>query len=185
MQQAWREQPDEKFTPAFVQVGWRGDDFLVFGQLTDNLLYTSATEDNQILCDYGDVFEMFLGDAAGQSYVEFHIAPNGKRLQLFWPDSETYRKVGNKEAAISSFLVDQPIFHFSQWVEGDIWCICASVPVAVFLPPGTALEGRTLRASFSRYDYSSAAEPPVHSSTSPHVVPSFHRQQEWTETQCQ
>ena len=185
MQQAWREQAEEKFRSAFVQIGWSGDNFLIFGQLTDDLLYTSSTEDNQILCTYGDAFEIFLGDASGHGYVEFHIAPNGKRLQLFWPDGESYQKVGRKEATLSSFLVDQPIFDFSQWTEGDIWCICASVPLATFLPPETTLEGRTLRASFSRYDYSSAAEPPVLSSTSPHAVLSFHRRQEWAEVQCQ
>jgi hypothetical protein len=185
MQQEWREYPEEKFLPAHVQVGWSRDNFFIFGQLTDNLLFTSSTEDNQILCSYGDVFEIFLGDAEGRSYVEFHVAPNGKRLQLLWPDYESFLKYEERGEGISSFLVDQPIFHFSQWVDGNVWCICASVPVATFLPPGTALEGRTLRASFSRYDYSSAAEPPVLSSTSPHAVPSFHRQQEWTEAQCQ
>ncbi|MEI8343284.1 MAG: hypothetical protein WCH43_17320, partial [Verrucomicrobiota bacterium] len=46
---------------------------------------------------------------------------------------------------------------------------------------GTALEGRTWLASFSRYDYSSAEAPPVLSSTSPHAEVSFHRQQEWAE----
>ena len=50
-----------------VRLGWSGDNFLIFGQLTDNLLYTSATEDNQILCSYGAAFEIFLGDASGQS----------------------------------------------------------------------------------------------------------------------
>ena len=185
MQQAWREQPEENFMPALVQLGWSGDNFLIFAQLTDDLLYTSSTEDNQILCSYGDVFEIFLGDASGPSYVEFHIAPNGKRLQLLWPDSESYPKVGSKEADLGSFLIDPPIFQFSQWAECNIWCVCASVPGATLLPPGIALEGRTLRASFCRYDYSSASEPPVLSSTSPHVVPSFHRQQEWAETQCQ
>jgi hypothetical protein len=39
MHQAWREQPEEKFMPALVQIGWSGENFLIFGQLTDNLLY--------------------------------------------------------------------------------------------------------------------------------------------------
>lgn len=185
MRQGWREQPEEKFLPALVQIGWSGDSFLIFGQLTDHLLYTSSTEDNQILCSYGDAFEIFLGDASGQSYLEFHIAPNGKRLQLLWPDLESYPKVEKKEAELGSFLIDQPIFQFSQWADGSMWYVCASVPGAAFLPPETSLEGRTLRASFSRYDYSSAAEPPVLSSTSFHRVRSFHRRQEWAEIQCQ
>ncbi len=31
MQQAWREQPEEKFMPALVQVGWRGETLSVTG----------------------------------------------------------------------------------------------------------------------------------------------------------
>ncbi|MFZ4388332.1 MAG: hypothetical protein ACOYOI_09265, partial [Chthoniobacterales bacterium] len=105
MQQAWREHPEDKFLPAHVQVGWSRDNFFIFGQLTDNLLFTSSTEDNQILCSYGDVFEIFLGDAEGRSYVEFHVAPNGKRLQLLWPDLESFLKYQEKGVEISSFLV--------------------------------------------------------------------------------
>ena len=179
MHQAWRDMPEEKFLPARVRIGWRADRFLVFGELTDNLLFTRATEDNQILCSFGDVFEIFLRDSEGEHYAEFHIAPNGKRLQLLWPDAGTIRRVGNKEISLDDLKVHGPIFDFSQWSEGQTWCICASVPGSALLPVGTSLEGRAWTASFSRYDYSSAEEPPVLSSTSPHAEVSFHRQQEW------
>lgn len=185
MQQAWREVPEGKFLPARVRIGWRGDRFLVFGELTDHLLYTRATEDNQILCSFGDVFEIFLRDSGGERYAEFHVAPNGKRLQLLWPDAATIRRVSNKEVSLDDLKVHEPIFDFSQWSEGPTWCICASVPGSAFLPVGTSLEGRTWLASFSRYDYSSAEEPPVLSSTSPHAEVSFHRQQEWAEVEFQ
>lgn len=181
MQQGWREAPEEKFLPGRVRIGWRDDRLLIFGELTDEQLFTRATEDNQILCSFGDVFEIFLRDAEGECYAEFHVAPNGKRLQLLWPDAATIRGVGNGEISLDELKVPEPIFDFSQWSEGKTWCICASVPGSVFLPAGTPLEGRTWNASFSRYDYSSAEEPPVLSSTSPHEEVSFHRQQEWTE----
>ena len=181
MQQAWREAPEEKFLPSRVRIGWRADRFLIFGELTDNLLFTRATDDNQLLCSYGDVFEIFLRDAEGEPYAEFHVAPNGKRLQLLWPDAGTIRRVGNMEVSIDDLKIGEPIFDFSQWTEGKTWCICASVPCSVFSSVGTSLEGRTWLASFSRYDYSSAEESPVLSSTSPHAEVSFHRQQEWTE----
>ncbi len=181
MQQAWRDSPEEKFQPARVRIGWRGDRLLVFGELTDKHLYTRATEDNQILCSLGDVFEVFLRDSEGERYAEFHVAPNGRRLQLLWPDAATIRRVGMKEVSLDDLKVHEPIFDFSQWSEGNTWCICAPVPGSVFLPAGTPLGGRTWNASFSRYDYSSAEEPPVLSSTSPHAKVSFHRQQEWAE----
>ena len=179
MKQGWRDVPEERFLPAHVKIGCRGDSFLVFGELTENLLYTSATEDKQLLCSMGDVFEIFLRDSESVSYVEFHVAPNGKRLQLLWPDAASIRRVSNKEITLDDLKVQEPIFDFSQWSEGQTWCICASVPGSVFLPVGTSLDGRTWAASFSRYDYSSAVEPPVLSSTSSHVELSFHRQQEW------
>lgn len=181
MGQAWRDQPEEKFLPARVRIGWRGDRFLVFGELTDNLLFTQATEENQLLCSLGDVFEIFLRDSEGESYAEFHVAPNGKRLQLLWPDAASIRRVSNKEITLDELKVQEPIFDFSQWSEGQTWCICASVPGSAFLPVGMTLDGRTWLSSFSRYDYPSAEEQPVLSSTSPHAELSFHRQQEWAE----
>jgi hypothetical protein len=97
-----------------------------------------------------------------------------------WPDAETIRRVHDKKVALDELKVHEPIFEFSQWSEGEKWYICASVPTRIFLPPGTPLEGRTWMASFSRYDYSSAEEPPVLSSTSPHTGKvSFHCQQDW------
>lgn len=180
MQQAWRDRPEDKFFPARVRIGWRGDRFIIFGELTDDLLFTRSTEDNQLLCSLGDVFEIFLRDSESESYAEFHVAPNGRRLQLLWPDATTIRRVEKKEVSLDELKVCEPIFDFSQWSEGRTWCICASVPSSAFLPAGTPLEGRTWTVSFSRYDYSSAEEPPVLSSTSPHAEVSFHRQQEWT-----
>ncbi len=183
MQQAWRGAPEENFLPARVRIAWREDRFLIFGELTDNLLFTRATEDNQLLCILGDVFEIFLRDAGGGSYAEFHVAPNGQRLQLLFPDAETIGSIGNGGRSLDELKVHEPIFDFSQWSEGRTWCICASVPASVFLPAGMPLLGRRWLVSFSRYDYSSAEEPPVLSSTSPHAEVSFHRQQEWTEVE--
>lgn len=98
------------------------------------------------------------------------------------PDAETIRRFNDKKVALDELKVHEPIFDFSQWSEGEKWYISASVPTRIFLPPGTPLEGRTWCASFSRYDYSSAQEPPVLSSTSPHTGRvSFHSQQDWTE----
>jgi len=181
MQQAWRHAPEDRFRPGLVRIGWKEDRFLVFGELIDDELFNLATEDNQLLCNFGDVFEIFLRDSEGDRYAEFHVAPNGKRLQLLWPDATTICRVGNNESALDDLKVHEPIFDFTQWSEGKTWCICASVPGSVFLPTGTSLQGRTWLASFSRYDYSAAEELPVLSSTSPHAELSFHRQQEWAE----
>ena len=181
MQQAWRVAPEDRFLPGHVRIGWRGDCILILGELTNAQLFTQATEDNQILCHFGDVFEIFLRDPELETYAEFHVAPNGKRLQLLWPDAETIRRVQIKDVSLDELKVHEPIFEFAQWSEEEKWYICASVPTRIFLPPGSSLDGRTWMASFSRYDYSSAEKPPVLSSTSPHTGKvSFHCQQDWT-----
>ena len=181
MRQAWRAAPEPQFLPGRVRMGWRKDWFLCFAELNDERLFTRATEDNQLLYSHGDVFEMFLRDSEGEPYAEFHVAPNGRRLQLCWPDAATIRHVEHNEVSLDDLKVREPVFGFTQWSVGETWCICAAVPSSVFLCAGTTLEGRTWRASFSRYDYSLAEEAPVLSSTSPHAEISFHRQQEWTE----
>ena len=182
LQQAWRIAPEDGFLPGHVRIGWRNDCVLVLGELTAAQLFTRATEDNQILCFFGDVFEIFLRDSEFETYAEFHVSPNGKRLQLLWPDAETFRQFLDGKVALDELKVQEPNFEFSQWSGGEKWFICASVPTRIFLPSGTPLKGRTWMASFSRYDYSSAEEPPILSSTSLHTgAVSFHCQQDWAE----
>lgn len=181
MGQAWREEVEPGFHPAEVRVGWRDQSLMVFAELIDRELVTKATEDNQPLWMLGDVFEIFLRDIEGERYVEFHIAPNGKRLQLVFPDASTIQRVGEREIRIEELMVGPEMFEFVQWVEGEKWCLCAKVPGSAFLPPGTDLSRRTWLASFSRYDYGSDLGEPVISSTSEHALASFHRQQEWAE----
>jgi hypothetical protein len=181
MAQGWRDQPEEKFMPAQVRTGWRDDRMLVLAELDDDVIFTQATADNQLLCLHGDVFEIFLRDPVAGHYVEFHVAPNGKRLQLLYPDHLAIHEMNAGKLAFEKLTVTEPLFDFSLWIEERKWTVCASVPISTLLKNGGSLGGRTWLASFSRYDYSSFGEPPVHSSTSPHAELSFHRQQEWAE----
>ena len=135
MQQAWRVAPEDGFLPGRVRIGWRGDCILILGELTDPHLYTSATEDNQILCSFGDVFEIFLRDPELETYAEFHIAPNGKRLQLLWPDAETIRRVQIKDVSLDELKVHKPIFEFAQWSDGENGISAPPCPPASFCLP--------------------------------------------------
>jgi hypothetical protein len=85
--QAWRGEPEETFRPGKVRVGWRDDRFWVHAELTGDAIFNASAADNGRLWELGDVFEIFLGDSESAQYVEFHIAPNGKRVQLLWPDA--------------------------------------------------------------------------------------------------
>ena len=179
MHQAWLSALEKEFLPAKVQVGWREDRLLVFADLKSNGPFNQATKNNQRLWCLGDVFEIFLRDEEFENYVEFHISPNGLRLQLQFPSASTLQLLSNKEKTLEDLMVDSPVFNFFNWVEDANWFICASIPSSLFLPQGTELKVRKWRVSFSRYDYSSPEGTPVLSSTSPHVELSFHRQQEW------
>jgi hypothetical protein len=180
MVQGWLAKPEERLRPGCVRIGWREDQLLVFAELEDEVLFTKATADNQYLWALGDVFEIFVQDHSGGRYAEFHIAPNGRRMQLIYPDAEANRRIGEPGVRLEDFMIGEFLFEFSIWQEPGKWLILASVPSSIFLPPGTSLADRIWRVSFSRYDYSSAETPPVLSSTSPHRVLSFHRQEEWT-----
>ncbi len=54
MGQAWRRVQEQDLQPGSVRVGWRGNDLFILALLTDTSIVTSATKDNQILCDLGD-----------------------------------------------------------------------------------------------------------------------------------
>ena len=181
MVQGWRDQPEEHFLPAQVRVGWRGDRLLILAELHDNVVVTRATADNQLLCLLGDVFEIFLRDPGADPYIEFHVAPNGKRLQLRYPDHLAIHEMNPGNLPFEKLTVPGSLFDFSLWNDEGKWSVCASVPGSSLIAKGIPLGGRTWLASFSRYDYSSFEKPPVHSSTSPHAELSFHRQHEWAE----
>jgi hypothetical protein len=179
LKQAWRRTPEQGLQPGTVRVGWRGNDLLILALLTDASIVTRATEDNQILCELGDAFEIFLGQSGSEGYLEFHVDPAGKRLQLRWPDARAIKEVMEGRTTLDRFLVERPLLgHSSRVVQGG-WSVCAAIPGTVFQAPAGRLLGRTWRASFSRYDYSSDKGEPVLSSTSPHAELSFHRQHEW------
>jgi hypothetical protein len=178
--QAWLERPEERFLPGEVRIGWSGDQFHVFARLRNDHPFSRATADNQYLWDLGDVFEMFLRDAASEKYAEFHVAPNGRRLQLRFPDFDAVHRLGKGGPTLEALMIQAPQFDFTAWQEPGTWLVCARVPSSALLPPGTSLEGRTWFVSFSRYDYLPGDIRPVLSSTSPHQAASFHRQEEWT-----
>jgi len=59
------------------------------------------------------------------------------------------------------------------------WRVLASIPLERVAETGRPVAGDSWLFSFSRYDYTQGKAAPVLSSTSPHQVLSYHRQQEW------
>ena len=177
--QAWSPEPEKKFRPGFVGVGWRDGIFWVRAVLDDDCLTTSATADNQNLWTLGDVFELFLRPMEGEVYYELHVAPSGHRLQLRFPDADMINRLREGKDRREDLLVDEPIFTFTTRTVPGGWEILAGVPAATFGWPAGDLSGRELLASFSRYDYSGDGSAPVLSSTSAHTIMNYHRQEDW------
>lgn len=180
MAQAWRESLEDDFAPAQVRTGWRGNSLLVFAELTDTDIHNQATRLNQRIWELGDAFEMFLRPEEQSTYVEFHVSPENQRLQLRFPDA-TWLAELRKTGSIEKVLVQGEAFRSLTWVRPDAgkWFVYAEIPASsVFNQPHPLKESRW-HFSFSRYDYTRGRKAPVISSTSPHILANFHRQEEW------
>jgi len=178
--QAWRETPEENLRPGTVRIGWQPGALVVLASLEDGAIFTAATGDNQHLWSLGDVFELFLRDLDREEYLELHVAPNGHRLQLRFPDSQAIQDLRNGDNKLEDYMVNAPLFDFSIRTVSGGWEVLARVPLTSLGIPAERKSGISLLASFSRYDYSDGESQPVLSSTSAHKELNYHRQQEWT-----
>jgi hypothetical protein len=179
MSQAWREKPEENLRPGCVKLGWQKGSLLVFARLTDDRVFTTATKDNDLLWKMGDVFEMFLRDSSRPEYLELHIAPNGRRLQLRFPDSQAIGRLRDGNSELKDYMVEESLFDFSARKTLHGWEVFAEVPLVSLGSTGDIVQGASVTASFSRYDYIDEKTPPVLSSTSEHKELNYHRQHEW------
>lgn len=168
--QAWLETPEPDFRGGEVRLGWNAEGLWVLARMQDDCIFTRATADNQRLWKLGDVFEIFVRDMAGEEYLELHTTPNGHRLQLRFASERTLPEINAKGVPIEEVLVTEPLFRSKVRMVDHGWEVLACV---------TALGGRTLRASFSRYDYRDAGSAPILSSTSAHREIHFHGQDAW------
>lgn len=180
--QAWQASVSAHFAPGRIRVGWREDTLLVFAELTDQDVFTRATAPNQRMWELGDALEIFLRPDRQTAYVEFHVTPKNLRLQLRIPDTATLRRA-QAANVFDEFLVPGDAFQSAVWVqpEAQQWFVHAVIPAGRVAGPGRLAAGDRWHFSFSRYDYTRGIGEPVISSTSPHAVADFHRQQEWGE----
>jgi hypothetical protein len=178
--QAWLVEEAAGFSPAVVRLGWRDNALLVFAELTDADIFSDVTGLNQRTWELGDVFEMFVGTAERERYVEFHVTPNNQRLQLRYPDAGA-AKWARATGKSGEFLVPGQAFHSRTWIEAGMgqWRVYAEIPAGAVCGSEESIEGRQWRFSFGRYDYTRGVKEPVISCTSPLTAPDFHRRHEW------
>lgn len=175
--QSWLVKPDTGFAPAIVRTGWRHDALLVFAELSDVDIFTRAARHNDRFWELGDTFEMFLQPPGGTSYVELHVTPNNLRLQLRFPKPLA---TGDPDPFAAGSL-PTPAFDSHTWVaqQHQKWFVFAQIAAASAGYTTGPLAPSTWRFSFSRYDATRDRQAPVISSSSPHIVPAFHRPHEW------
>lgn len=175
LEQAWRQEQEEDFSPGAVRLMWSPEALLIAASLEDEDIIATDAQPNDAAYTEGDAFEMFIRPFADESYVELHVTPENVHLALRFPKAGVVR-----EAPMEQFTIDP--FSFTSTVQVDriaaCWTVAADIPWSLLgLPDGR--RGVELLASFSRYDYTEGRPEPVLSSSSPHAECDFHRQQEW------
>jgi hypothetical protein len=177
--QAWRRQPVPNFSPARVCVGWRYKSILIYAELIDLDIFTSASVVNQRLWELGDTFEIFLKPATVPGCVKLQVAPNNLHLQLRLPHVRAIKNL--RRDGLAQYLMGEETFHSKSWVHsnGNRWYIYIEVPAKILCEPVESLAGQQWQFSFGRYDHNRNGREPVISSTSPHAQPDFHRHKEW------
>ncbi|MBW3635068.1 MAG: hypothetical protein KY445_01225 [Armatimonadetes bacterium] len=173
LSQAWLEMPEAAFLPATARLGGRGDALWIYAILRDADIFNAATEPNQATWTTGDVFEIFLRPVGQNAYFELHVTPENQTLQLRFPDAQAQ----SSGRPWSEFIVVPKLFSSRTLVEDGQWRVLVEIPIRNISENLDA--GREWAFSLSRYDATRGEEKPVISSSSPHRVPRFHRQEEW------
>jgi hypothetical protein len=184
--QHWLPANEADFQPGVVRTGWHGNELLVFAELTDLDIFSTATGLNQKTWELGDAFEMFFRPVDQLAYAEFHVTPNNQRLQLRIPDEPTLR-AAQKSGLVAPFLLPGEVIRSNVWIDSTAhrWSVYARIPAGAVRGKPLPLPGQQWKFSFSRYDYTRGRSEPVYSSTSPHTVLDFHQQLAWGTLQFQ
>jgi hypothetical protein len=183
LQQAWLAAPKRDHLVGTFKAGSWSDALLVYAELHDIDIFNPVTKFNEVAFTEGDAFEMFLRPEGQATYFEFHVTPHNQKLQLRIPSAEWFASPPRKRSHDEFFnasRVAKQLFDSRTQVCADEhkWYVVAVIPFASVVE-GDPSRATQWRFSASRYDYTRGHEKPVLSSTSPHRVCNFHRQQEW------
>jgi hypothetical protein len=177
--QTWLPQHQPLFQPGTVRVGRREQTLWVFAELQDKDIYNTATELNQPTYLLGDAFEMFFHPLPQPEYYEFHVSPQNQKYQLRFAPEEA-APAGGEAARRMEEIGGKAFESWTQVLpQQHLWRVLAAMPAATVCRNGRIEAGDAWLFSFGRYDYTHGEKRPVWSSTSPHQVGDFHRQQEW------
>ncbi|MBE2205030.1 MAG: hypothetical protein IAE94_11905 [Chthoniobacterales bacterium] len=170
--------PTAQSTKTTVRLYWKPDALFVCAEMEDEEVTTRATEDSQMMCSLGDVFEVFLEAKDAGFYTEMHIAPGNHRLHLrFVPgDIELVR---DKKLTLGERTLRPPQFESRTVLHPGGWTVDLRIPVGLVDPKGVITPETQWNASFCRYDVWTDGRPAVLSSTSAHEVANYHLRKDW------
>ncbi len=176
LRQAWRPEPEPAFQPGWARVRWSPRALHVDAVFAGRRPANRARRLNDRTWELGDICEFFVRAEGAPRYLELHVTPENRRLQLRWPEGGLADFRAGR-AALADFTVADPAWVESEaCVAADHWRVRLTVPFACLgLPPSGAPP--RLRACVCRYDCESGAE--VLSSTAPLREPDYHRVAEW------
>jgi hypothetical protein len=179
--QSWREKRERGFRGGKVWIGWRGDRILYFANLSDREVTTKASRRNDHMWALGDVLELFAGVRGRPAYIEYHTAPNGLALQLFFPDTAALQKASGPNGLKPFMKIADTAAAIVRRTQTG-WQVYGEIPAASVWgrkPPKASLEDQVWDLSFGRYDYTPGDDAPILSSTSPLTQAAYHRRHEW------
>lgn len=179
--QAWRAEPEPGFRPMRVKAGWTREALVVHAVLEDADIFNPERRFNAMSFMAGDVFEMFLRPVDQEAYFEFHVTPENQKLQLRFPSARAFSEL-RREMPPEWFINHRVIASRVRVTPAEEqWEVVAEIPFDLVCENSRPGPGMRWLFSFSRYDYTRGNSKPVLSSTSPHTVLGFHRQEDWGE----
>jgi hypothetical protein len=181
-QQAWLAEPDPEFRPMRVKAGWTRDALYVYAEIEDLDIFNPEKRFNKPSFMSGDVFEIFLRPCDQESYVEIHVTPENQKLQLRIPSAKALTEPRAMPGIPQEWFNDKVVeSRVRVNAVAQRWEVAVEIPFDLVCEVLLPREGDRWLFSFSRYDYTRGQEKPVLSSSSPHQVLNFHRQEEWGE----
>ena len=182
-QQAWRSDLEPGFHPMWVRTGWTRDALYVLAEIEDADIFNPEKQFNALSFMKGDVFEMFLRPCDQDAYFEFHVTPENQKLQLRFPSAAALAAPRAQPGLPQEWYICHRIIESRVRVNvaAQRWEVAAEIPFDLVCETSQPRSDTRWLFSFSRYDYTRGKERPDLSSTSPHKVLNFHRQEEWGE----
>ena len=145
-----------------------GGDLVVVAAAEDAHAFNRATADNQHTWELGDAMEFFVQVPGHEDYYEFHVTPEGRRLQLHLPSYLTFRQVSEASKICDCGLAVKSVVREGVWLS----------EMRESLARIGATSPRGLRFAVCRYNYGPVGEPEL-STTMRDASRGFHNPPAW------